>query len=204
MALTKVSRGLLSTSIVDNGNATAITIDSSENVGIGTSSPAKLLDVAGAIRAINSAGSSAAEIDITSGGTWRFRSNPTTGTNSYGLDIVKGSAGTDVKMSIDSSGNVGIGTDSPLAKLHIAGSPQATNGALVFLRNNDATTSNTTFGGVHFSSSPGTDFSIGKANVNTATSLSFRNGNSGASLMDLTSAGTLLFHRLILLPLSFL
>jgi hypothetical protein len=32
MALTKVSRGLLSTSIVDNGNATAITIDSSENV----------------------------------------------------------------------------------------------------------------------------------------------------------------------------
>jgi len=32
MALTKVSRGLLSTSIVDNGNATAITIDASENV----------------------------------------------------------------------------------------------------------------------------------------------------------------------------
>jgi|SaaInlStandDraft_1057018.scaffolds.fasta_scaffold50851_4 hypothetical protein len=32
MALTKVSRGLLTTSIVDNGNDTAITIDSSENV----------------------------------------------------------------------------------------------------------------------------------------------------------------------------
>jgi hypothetical protein len=39
MALTKVSRGLLSTGIVDNSNATAITIDSSENVGIGTNSP---------------------------------------------------------------------------------------------------------------------------------------------------------------------
>ena len=38
MALTKVSRGLLTTSIVDNGNATAITIDSSENVFIGTTS----------------------------------------------------------------------------------------------------------------------------------------------------------------------
>ena len=36
MALTKVSRGLLSTGIVDNSNATAITIDSSENVGIGS------------------------------------------------------------------------------------------------------------------------------------------------------------------------
>ena len=35
MALTKVSRGLLSTSIVDNGNATAITIDASENVLVG-------------------------------------------------------------------------------------------------------------------------------------------------------------------------
>ena len=42
MALTKVSRGLLSTGIVDNSNATAITIDSSENVGIG-SSPSNLL-----------------------------------------------------------------------------------------------------------------------------------------------------------------
>jgi len=44
MALTKVSRGLLSTSIVDNGNATAITIDSSENVGIGTTSPTYKLE----------------------------------------------------------------------------------------------------------------------------------------------------------------
>ena len=41
MALTKVGRGLLNTSIVDNGNATAITIDSSENVGIGTGTPSK-------------------------------------------------------------------------------------------------------------------------------------------------------------------
>tara|TARA_R100000388_G_scaffold38131_1_gene29541 strand:+ start:626 stop:1765 length:1140 start_codon:yes stop_codon:yes gene_type:complete len=39
MALTKVSRGLLSTGIVDNSNATAITIDSDERVGIGTASP---------------------------------------------------------------------------------------------------------------------------------------------------------------------
>ena len=46
MALTKVSRGLLTTSIVDNGNATAITIDSNENVGIGRS-PRVMLDVAG-------------------------------------------------------------------------------------------------------------------------------------------------------------
>ena len=35
MALTKISRGLLSTGISDSSDATAITIDSSENVGIG-------------------------------------------------------------------------------------------------------------------------------------------------------------------------
>jgi len=40
MALTQVSRGLLSTSIDDNGNATAITIDSSENVLVGTTDAA--------------------------------------------------------------------------------------------------------------------------------------------------------------------
>jgi hypothetical protein len=47
MAITKVTRDLLNTSIVDNGNATAITIDSSENVGIGTSNPIDKLHVAG-------------------------------------------------------------------------------------------------------------------------------------------------------------
>ena len=46
MALTKTPIELSSTpSIVDGGNATAITIDSSENVGIGTSSPAAPLDI---------------------------------------------------------------------------------------------------------------------------------------------------------------
>jgi hypothetical protein len=82
-------------------------VDATNNrVGIGTSSPAKALDVEGAIRSHITGGASPAEIDITSGGTWRLRSNATSGTNAYGMDIVKGSAGTDVKLSIDSSGNL--------------------------------------------------------------------------------------------------
>ena len=36
MALTKISRGLLDTGVSDSSDATAITIDSSENVGFGT------------------------------------------------------------------------------------------------------------------------------------------------------------------------
>ena len=51
MALTKVSRGLLSTGIVDNSTTTAITIDSSENVGIGQAPSAfsnwKILELKG-------------------------------------------------------------------------------------------------------------------------------------------------------------
>lgn len=45
MALTKISRSLLDTGISDSSDATALTIDSSENVGIGTASPARELHV---------------------------------------------------------------------------------------------------------------------------------------------------------------
>ena len=51
---TKVPIELSSTpSIVDGGNATAITIDSSENVGIGSSTINAKLNVHGTIRAEN-------------------------------------------------------------------------------------------------------------------------------------------------------
>jgi len=45
MALTKISRSLLDTGVSDSSDATAITIDSSERVGIGTTSPTYKLDV---------------------------------------------------------------------------------------------------------------------------------------------------------------
>tara|TARA_S200000501_G_scaffold368591_1_gene406667 strand:- start:1379 stop:2389 length:1011 start_codon:yes stop_codon:yes gene_type:complete len=45
MALTKISRGLLSTGVSDSSDATAITIDSSEKVGIGETSPLGTLHV---------------------------------------------------------------------------------------------------------------------------------------------------------------
>ena len=50
MALTKISRSLLDTGVSDSSDATAITIDSSENVGIGTTSPAEKLEVNGNIK----------------------------------------------------------------------------------------------------------------------------------------------------------
>ena len=100
-------------------------IDSSGNVGIGKT-PSEKLYVEGNIQAINTAGTAVSYVDIVSGATWRLASNPTSGTNSYGLDIIKGSAGTDVKMSIDSSGNVGIGTTAPTEKLAVNGNIETT------------------------------------------------------------------------------
>ena len=45
MALTKISRSLLDTGVSDSSDATAITIDSSDNVGIGTTSPVAKLQI---------------------------------------------------------------------------------------------------------------------------------------------------------------
>ncbi|RKX66678.1 MAG: hypothetical protein DRP42_02640 [Tenericutes bacterium] len=117
----------------------------------------------------------------------------TTGIDNSDGDKFKISQNTDLStdnvMTLDTSGNVGIGTTSPTSLLHVLGSPVATSGALITARNNDATSSNTTFGGIMFNSSPGTDYSIGKSNVNSATTLSFRNANTGASYMDINSSG---------------
>jgi len=121
MASTKVPIELSSTpGIVDNSNATAITIDSSENVGIGTSNPARELHIH----------------DSTTDNVYLMLSNSTSGSASGdGLQLftdgtnagllnrengyLKFTTNNSDRMTIDSSGNVGIGTSSPNIKTHI-------------------------------------------------------------------------------------
>ena len=91
----------------------AARIDSSGNVGIGTTSPDFLLDVNGsigitegaAIQWHNGAGSVSAQIYGDSSDNLVFRNT----------------SSVSERMRIDSSGNVGIGTSSPSANLHVKG-----------------------------------------------------------------------------------
>ena len=140
MASTKVPIELSSTpGIVDNSNATAITIDSSENVGIGTTSGVQKLTVA-----VNdsytdvASGTASLELTNTNGtnGTYsRIYFNDAAGgaasgilgvkltdtTNNYGQFEfwTRGSGGNATRMVIDPNGNVGINTTSPAYNLSV-------------------------------------------------------------------------------------
>ena len=115
----------LQSGIDDNSNAVAITIDSSENVGIGTGSPTALLhvkkDVDSFIMKVendgNSAGTSGASYADASDGLWvDTRWNTATNTPFK----VTSNSGTIPMMIIKGNGNVGIGTATPSSPLTIS------------------------------------------------------------------------------------
>ena len=111
MANTKIPVELSSTpGIVDGSNATAITIDSSENVGIGTTSPSSKLHVYGGAILVDN-GSSA--------GTIYF--HDTTNYINLSSDALQFANNGAERLRIDSSGQIGVGTTSPQRQFHIAG-----------------------------------------------------------------------------------
>ena len=147
MALTQVSRGLLSTSIVDNGNATAITIDSSENVGVGTSSPSSVLTAVSGdsadetVLTVGNDYSTADAAGDASGLMFQLYRSYSPGLNDAGfikaekeqawdssgdrdsaLTFGTRSGGTEPteRMRIDSSGKVGIGTSNLHGKFQVS------------------------------------------------------------------------------------
>jgi len=151
MANTKVPIELSSTpGIVDNSTATAITIDASENVGIGVSTPALGLSVykqsdtsfTNLPANIYSYDSTAMAAGV-GGGIWfggrhvtgsesattfaaisgikaNGTSTNTAGALTFGVRDSSGGVAIE-RMRIDSAGNVGIGTTTPEARLHASG-----------------------------------------------------------------------------------
>ena len=126
---------LTSSGIDDNATATAVTIDASGKVGIGTSSPEAILHVAdsGAASDNFTAMVSAFRPSL----TFQDRSTGTTNdweilVDANDMAFLYGDATTGTKlvneaMRIEGSGNVGIGTSSPATALDVTGTVTATS-----------------------------------------------------------------------------
>jgi hypothetical protein len=147
---------------LQTGNTAALTIDTSQNVGIGTASPSYKLDIVGDIRLqgtdkklyFDTTGSSASNyVGITN--TYYTTLYCGRGSTAQ-LDLTNSatilfSTSSLERMRIDSVGDVGIGTTDPLTKLHInqntttpTAAPSATN---LFITGADASNNYTVLDG---------------------------------------------------------
>jgi hypothetical protein len=120
--------------LATNNGTTAVTIDTSQNVGIGTSSPSSYYKPNVVINNSNSTGLSIIDTSTTLGMiAFGFGSNGTLGGNSnrgkFWYDLandsfnwnIAGAGSLTPQMRINSSGNVGIGTSTPSQKLAVIG-----------------------------------------------------------------------------------
>ena len=99
------------------GGSERLRVDSSGNLGIGTASPGATLDVVTGTarwRITNDGSGDVVEEALDSAGA-AYRD-----LNSYALNHILYTSGSE-RMRLDSSGNLGIGTASPAAKLHVVG-----------------------------------------------------------------------------------
>lgn len=165
----------------NNGATEAMRILNSGNVGIGTSSPPARLTVSGGQILAISSGAVRATLDSTDANTGSIQFNqngaaraylgganwaitPSGSANDFALvtagayNLILGTNNAE-RMRIDSSGNVGIGTNNPLIRLHVenaAGSYNSTadNNVALYLKSSSAAATNN-FQGIQFAALSG-------------------------------------------------
>jgi hypothetical protein len=96
-----------------NGTTTAVTIDTSQNVGIGTISPVTKLQVNGSIAIPSSQ-------NLSWGGAYGAGIPTLTADGTNGFQFYPNGSTSGEKIRIDTSGNVGIGTTSPTTKFVVS------------------------------------------------------------------------------------
>jgi hypothetical protein len=103
-----IGAGAANTFVVETANNERLRVDSSGRVGIGTSSPIDKLHVDGRIAVTTDSSTP------TTGEAFFYKSSSGAVMSGFGATIETGGAGSrQARVSVDSSGNVGIGTTSP-------------------------------------------------------------------------------------------
>jgi hypothetical protein len=172
----KSTSGTLLTGMTVYGTSSGV------NVGIGATDPVKKLDVRGQLAISNSASS-----------YWYLDRHDSTG---YFEIFDDGDVN---RLTIDTSGNVGIGTTSPSEKLHVSGNARVTGA--YYDSNNSAGTSgqvlSSTATGTDWVSAGGTSgfapmvkFNRSGINSSTYTMIATVNGDNLASIIQMTMTGT--------------
>ena len=169
-------------------NTERMRIDTSGNVGIGTSSPNNSLTVsrAGAdvARFLNSG---------TNGGDWQLKIGGGGFEDRKFMIADRYSGADNVRMAIDSSGNVGIGTSSPAAKLQIEQNQAAytycdlvntTNGGGAIFRQIVRNIANTSTTSVDYAKLIGSGLAINNNDTNAANFTAFGVGASERMRID--------------------
>jgi hypothetical protein len=109
-----------------NGTTAAVTVDTSQRVGIGAASPSQKLEVAGNIF-INTSGNPNMTVKTSGAGnnpSYRLQADTTYwdigASFSDATDPLTFGYGGSEKMRVDNAGNVGVGTTSPAAKFEVS------------------------------------------------------------------------------------